>query len=79
MTLLGELRETDWSVAIEATAIESGGYRCRIHVTHKSPDGMCEREFTQNTIYGTECEAALEGLRAGMKWIEMKKSNTFTV
>ncbi|KWK51287.1 UDP-glucose 4-epimerase [Burkholderia stagnalis] len=79
MTLSGEVHEADWSVAIETTAIETGGHRCRIHVTLKSPDGMCERGFMQNTIYGTECEAALEGLRAGMKWIEMKKSNTFTV
>ncbi|WP_332452193.1 hypothetical protein [Burkholderia ubonensis] len=48
-------------------------------MTLKSPDGICERVFERNRIYGTERDGALEGLRAGMTWIEMTKSNTFTV
>ncbi|OXH90618.1 hypothetical protein CA831_09600, partial [Burkholderia multivorans] len=75
----GELHEADWSVAIETVVAESGGFRCRIHVTLKSPDGGCERTFAHSGIHATEREAAIEGLRAGMTWAEMKKSNTFTI
>ncbi|CAG9242998.1 UDP-glucose 4-epimerase [Burkholderia territorii] len=79
MTLSGELHEADWSVAIETVAAESGGFHCRIHVTLKSPDGICERTFSHCRTHATEREAAIDALRAGMTWIEMKKSNTFTV
>lgn len=79
MTLSGELHEADWSVAIETVAAEPGGFRCRIHVTLKSPDGVCERTFAHGRTHATEREAAIDGLRVGMTWIEMKKSNTFTV
>ncbi|AIO45318.1 hypothetical protein K6Y76_23675 [Burkholderia cenocepacia] len=79
MTLSGELHEADWSVAIETVAAESGGFRCRIHVTLKAPGGACERTFSHSRTHATEREAAIDALRAGMTWIEMKKSNTFTV
>ncbi|PCE30574.1 immunoglobulin domain-containing family protein [Burkholderia ubonensis] len=79
MTLSGELHEADWSVAIETVAADGGGYQCRIHVTHRSPDGGCERVFAHGRIFATERAAALEGLRTGMTWIEMKRSDTFTV
>ncbi|WP_175688709.1 hypothetical protein [Burkholderia anthina] len=79
MTLSGELHEAGWSVAIETTAAETGGFRCRIHVTLMLPDGPCERTFAHSRIHATERDAAIDGLRAGMTWIEMRKSNTFTV
>ncbi|KVV38099.1 UDP-glucose 4-epimerase [Burkholderia territorii] len=79
MTLSGELHEADWSVAIETVAAESGGFRCRIHVALKSPDGVCERTFAHCRTHATEREAAIDALHAGMTWIEMKKSNTFTI
>ena len=43
------------------------------------PDGPCERTFAHSRIHATERDAAIDGLRAGMTWIEMRKSNTFTV
>ncbi|RQR34192.1 MULTISPECIES: hypothetical protein [unclassified Burkholderia] len=79
MTISGELHEADWSVAIETTTAETGGFRCRIHVALTSPDGVCERTFAHSRLHATEREAAIDGLRAGMTWIEMRKSNTFTV
>ncbi|KWA07401.1 hypothetical protein [Burkholderia territorii] len=79
MTLTGELHDADWSVAIETVAAESGGFRCRIHVALQSPDGLCERTFVHCRTHATEREAAIDALRAGMTWIEMKKSNTFTI
>ncbi|KPJ35585.1 hypothetical protein [Burkholderia multivorans] len=79
MTLSGEVHETDWSVAIVTVPADPGGFRCRIHVTLKSPDGACERTFAQSRIHTSEREAAIDGLRVGMTWIEMKKANIFTV
>lgn len=79
MAVSGELHEADWSVAIETAAADGGGYQCRIHVTHKAPDGACERAFAHSRIFASEREAALEGLRTGMTWIEMKKSDTFSL
>ncbi|PFH21055.1 hypothetical protein [Burkholderia sp. JKS000303] len=79
MTLSGELHTADWSVAIETIAAETGGFRCRIHVTLTSPDGVCERTFEHSRIHAVERDAAVDALRAGMTWIEMRKSNTFTV
>ncbi|KVT41254.1 hypothetical protein [Burkholderia ubonensis] len=78
MTLSGELHETDWSVAVDTIAAPAGGYQCLIHVTLKSPNGLCERTFARNRICITEREAALEGLRTGMTWIEMRKADTFS-
>ncbi|WP_175885017.1 hypothetical protein [Burkholderia sp. BCC0044] len=79
MTLSGEVHDADWSVAIETSPAETGGYRCRIHVMLMSPDGTCERVFADSRLHDTEREAAIDGLRVGMTWVEMKKSNTFTV
>ncbi|WP_175719166.1 hypothetical protein [Burkholderia anthina] len=79
MTLTGELHEADWSVEIETIAAATGGFHCRVHVTLASPEGPCERTFEHSHIHATERDAAIDGLRAGMTWIEMKKSNTFTV
>ncbi len=79
MTLSGEVHDADWSVAIETIATGTGGYRCTIHVTLMSPDGACERTFAHSRTHDTEHEAAIDGLRAGMTWVEMRKSNTFTI
>ncbi|MCA3860441.1 MAG: hypothetical protein IOB81_17570, partial [Burkholderia sp.] len=57
MALSGEVHDADWSVAIETSAAETGGYRCSIHVTLMSPDGTCERTFAHSRIHVTEREA----------------------
>ncbi|HEF5151730.1 hypothetical protein [Burkholderia multivorans] len=79
MAISGELRDADWTVAIETAAADGGGYRCRVRLTLTAPEGACERTFAPGRTYATEHEAAVEGLRAGMTWIEMKKANTFTI
>ncbi|CAM2175871.1 UDP-glucose 4-epimerase [Burkholderia latens] len=79
MTVSGELHDTDWSVAIETAAAETGGFRSRIHVVLESPGAVCDRTFCRSTVHATERDAALDALRIGMTWVEMKKSNTFTV
>lgn len=78
MAISGELHEADWSVEIETIPVENGGYRCRVHVMVRAPDRTCEHVFPHHRMFATEREAALEGLRSGMTWIEMKKSDTFT-
>jgi hypothetical protein len=78
MTISGELNETDWTVAIETVGVATGGYRCRVHVMIRSSDCKCEHVFPHHRVFATEREAALEGLRSGMTWVEMKKSDTFT-
>ncbi|MDR8100524.1 hypothetical protein KPB04_02265 [Burkholderia cenocepacia] len=75
---IGELNETDWTVAIETVGVATGGYRCRVHVMIRSSDCKCEHVFPHHRVFATEREAALEGLRSGMTWVEMKKSDTFT-
>ncbi|VWC74232.1 UDP-glucose 4-epimerase [Burkholderia aenigmatica] len=79
MTISGELHEADWSVEIETIPAESGGYRCRVHVRVRAPGSTCEHVFPHHRVFATEREAAIEGLRSGMTWIEMKKSDTFTL
>ncbi|VWB39801.1 hypothetical protein [Burkholderia lata] len=79
MSLSGEVHDVDWSVAIETIAVATGGFRCRIRVTLASPDGACERTFAHSRTHDTEREAAIDGLHAGMTWVELRKSNTFTV
>nr|WP_175948319.1 hypothetical protein [Burkholderia pyrrocinia] len=78
MAISGERHETDWFVAIETIAVETGGYRCRVHVLFRSPDSKGGHVFAHHRVFATEREAALEGLRSGITWIEMKKSDTFT-
>ncbi|MGG2044498.1 hypothetical protein [Burkholderia gladioli] len=78
MTLSGELHHADWTVAIETVAADASGYRCRTHVKLELPSGVCEHTFTHSTCHPTERDAAIEGLRTGMIWVEMRKANTFT-
>ncbi|KVQ49914.1 UDP-glucose 4-epimerase [Burkholderia cepacia] len=78
MAISGELHEADWSVAIETIVVDTGGYRCRVHVMIRSPNNKCERVFQHHRVFAAEPEAAPEGLCSGMTWIEMKMSETFT-
>ncbi|ACR32362.1 hypothetical protein [Burkholderia glumae] len=79
MALSGELHDADWSVAIETVAEEAGGYRCRIQLMLRLPEGPCEHAFTHSRCHPREADAAVEGLRVGMTWIEMRKANAFTI
>ncbi|AZQ53958.1 hypothetical protein [Burkholderia cenocepacia] len=61
MALSGEVHDADGAVAIETSAVETGGYRCRIHAMLMSPDGTCERVFAHSRFHDTEREAAIDG------------------
>ncbi|KVF78366.1 UDP-glucose 4-epimerase [Burkholderia sp. FL-7-2-10-S1-D7] len=79
MTLQGTIHERDWSVEIETRKCESGEFRCRVSVEHGAGPARFHHTFEHSHAYPTEHEAAIEGLRAGMTWIEMKASQTFNV
>ncbi|KVZ04400.1 hypothetical protein [Burkholderia ubonensis] len=80
MTLSGNIREDDWSVEVETRPdAAGGGFRCRVQVEHGVGAGRFHHAFEHIESYPTEREAVLAGLRAGMTWIELKRSQTFNV
>ncbi|AYZ62074.1 UDP-glucose 4-epimerase [Burkholderia multivorans] len=79
MTLSGNIREDDWSVEVETRPDGGGGFRCRVQVEHGVGAGRFHHAFEHSESYPTEREAVLAGLRAGMTWIELKRSQTFNV
>jgi hypothetical protein len=68
----------DWSVAA-TTHRTAGGFACSIQLSHHTPDGIFEHEFTHGCSFPTEREAVLAGLREGMDWVQLKMSNTLSV
>lgn len=79
MTLSGNIREDDWTVEVETRPDDAGGFRCRVRVEHSEGTGRFHHEFEHGQAYPTEREAVLAGLRAGMTWIELKRSQVFNV
>jgi hypothetical protein len=79
MTLQGNIHERDWSVEVETRPCKSGEFRCRVSVEHGAGTARFHHTFEHSHAYATEHEAMIEGLRAGMTWIEMKASQTFSV
>ncbi|MFM0511699.1 UDP-glucose 4-epimerase [Paraburkholderia sp. RL17-373-BIF-A] len=75
MTVSSDVCEGDWSVSVE-TNQAAGGFDCRIHIHHSTPEGPVEHEFKHSSIFPTEREAVLAGLREGMGWIELKMSKS---
>ncbi|MGV2289381.1 UDP-glucose 4-epimerase [Trinickia sp. YCB016] len=74
MAVSGKISERDWSVSAEVKPVP-GGFACTIHVGHDDPKGKFEHKFKHHTVFGTEREAVLEGLREGMVWIEQKMAH----
>ncbi|WP_042303453.1 hypothetical protein [Paraburkholderia kururiensis] len=85
MTILGNVHEGHWSVAVETApapcgAAGSRGYVCEICVTHeRAGDKLFEHRFRHSRTFVSEREAVLEGLREGMTWIELKMANAFNM
>ncbi|MBN3817885.1 UDP-glucose 4-epimerase [Paraburkholderia sp. Se-20369] len=79
MALSGNIREDDWTVEVETRPDDVGGFRCRVRVEHSEGTGRFRHEFEHGHAYPTEREAVLAGLRAGMTWIELKRSQVFNV
>jgi hypothetical protein len=78
MTISGSVGDADWSVCA-TTHRTAGGFDCTIELSHHTPEGLFKHEFRHSSIFPTEREAVLAGLREGMDWIRLKMSNTLTV
>jgi hypothetical protein len=77
MTISGNAGEGDWSVAA-TTHCAAGGFDCSIELSHRTPAGVFRHEFRHSSIFPTEREAVLAGLREGMQWLGLKMSNTLS-
>lgn len=78
MTISGNVCDADWSVSTGVNET-SGGYDCRIRVSHRTPEGVFSHGFKHSRIFATEREAVLEGLREGMVWIDLKRAKTIHI
>ena len=80
MTLKGNISQGSWNVVVETTAASGGGYRSTVHVTHElSGRGPFSHTFMHHRTFSSEHDAVIEGLREGMTWIELKRTNAFDV
>jgi hypothetical protein len=78
MTISGNVGDADWSVAATTHRTE-GGFDCNIQLSHRTPEGIFRHEFMHSSVFLTEREAVLAGLREGMDWVRLKTSNTLSV
>jgi hypothetical protein len=78
MTISGSVGDGDWSVAA-TTHRTAGGFDCSIQLSHHTPEGIFKHEFRHSSVFPTEREAVLAGLREGMDWVRLKMSNTLSV
>lgn len=78
MTISGNVGDGDWSVTA-TTHHTAGGFVCTIQLSHHTPDGVFQHEFTHSGVFPTEREAVLAGLREGMEWVGLKMANTLSV
>jgi hypothetical protein len=78
MALSGNVCDSDWSVSA-VTHRAAGGFDCAIRLSHNTPEGVFKHEFTHSSIFPTECEAVLAGLREGMVGVKLKMSKTLSV
>ncbi|HEX8029758.1 MAG TPA: hypothetical protein VF491_14900 [Vicinamibacterales bacterium] len=78
MTISGNVGGRDWSV-VAITHRTAGGFDCSIQLSHHTPEGVFKHEFMHSSIFPTEREAVLAGLREGMEWVGLKMANTLSV
>jgi hypothetical protein len=78
MTISGNVSDSNWSVSVETHQI-AGGFDCSILLGHTTPEGTFTHEFNHSSIFPSEREAVLAGLREGMTWVQLKMSKTLSV
>lgn len=78
MALSGKVNDGDWSVAAVTHQVP-GGFDCSIQLSHPTPDGIFAHEFRHSSIFPSERDAVLAGLREGMVWVQLKMSNTLSM
>jgi bacillopeptidase F (M6 metalloprotease family) len=78
MTLSGSVYDGHWSVSV-VTHPTPGGFDCTIQLSHTTAEGVFTHEFRHDSIFPSEREAVLAGLREGMVWVQLKMSKTLSV
>jgi hypothetical protein len=78
MTLSGTVCDGHWSVSV-VTHPTVGGFDCSIQISHTTPEGVFTHEFKHSSVFASEREAVLAGLREGMVWVQLKMSKTLSV
>jgi hypothetical protein len=78
MTLSGNVGDGHWSVSA-VTRPTTGGFDCLIQLSHATPEGVFAHEFRHSSIFSSEREAVLAGLREGMVWVQLEMSRTMSV
>ena len=76
MALTGQVTGDGWTVSTETFPVD-GGFCCEVYVGHGGAlGGEFKHQFRHSEIFATECETVLDGLREGMVWIQLKRSET---
>jgi hypothetical protein len=75
MTIKGQVTGDGWIVSADTFPVD-GGFGCEVHVGHSSVGGEFKHRFRHSKVLPTEREAVLDGLREGMVWIDLKRSET---
>ena len=78
MTLSGTICDGHWSVSA-VTHPTTGGFDCSIQLSHSTPEGVFTHEFKHSSVFPSEREAVLAGLREGMVWVQLKMSNALSL
>jgi hypothetical protein len=79
MTLRGTVDSGTWIVQAVASPGTRGGFTCQISITQSAPEQEFGHAFSHHRTFETETDAVLDGLREGMKWIELKNDRVFQV
>jgi len=73
MALKGQVTGDDWSVFTQGIPV-GDSFCCEVHVAHSVPAGEFKHQFRHSKIFARESEAVLDGLREGVVWIGLKRS-----
>lgn len=79
MTLRATIDSGKWIVEAMTSPAQGGGYTCQISITQSAPEQEFGRCYARHQVFETEAGAVLDGLRAGMKWIELRDAGVFQV
>ncbi len=77
MTLRGTVDSGRWRVEAMTSPAPHGGFACRISITQSAPEQEFGHSFAHYRTFETEAAALLDGLRAGIKWIELRNDQVF--
>jgi hypothetical protein len=75
----GTVDSGKWIVEAVTRPAAQGGFTCQISITQSAPEPEFGHAFAHCRRFETEEAAVLDGLRAGIVWIELKRGHVFNV